>query len=281
MEYHVRTMCHMLDVSKAGYYAWREREPSAHQRRDAQLEMEISAIHRVSRETYGSPRIHRELHARGWKCSRKRVARLMRKLMISVKRPRGYRVCTTDSRHGLPVAENTADRAFNICELNRLWVSDITYVNTDEGWLYLSVFIDAGSRRVIGWSCKDRMGTELVLEPLQKALHDRGFPTDVIVHSDRGVQYASYRYRDYLAAHGLRCSMSRRGNCYDNAVAESFFASLKKELIYRRRWSTKREAAIAIDSWIGNWYNRHRRHSKIGYLSPVEYELRRDLHEAA
>ncbi len=274
-------MCDVLDVSKAGYYAWRDREPSAHQRRDTQLELEITGIHRLSRETYGSPRVQRELRARGIPCSRKRVARLMRKLAISVKKPRGYKVCTTDSNHGLPVAENAVDRAFDVAELNRIWVSDITYINTDEGWLFLSVFLDAGSRKAIGWSCKDHLRTDIILEPLRMALHDRKYPKDVIVHSDRGTQYASRIYRDLLESHGLRCSMSRRGNCYDNAVAESFFATLKKELIYRRHWSTKMEAAIAIDAWIGNWYNRHRRHSKIGYLSPAEYELRRELNEAA
>jgi putative transposase len=274
-------MCHVLDVSKAGYYAWRDRKPSAHQQRDAQLEMQISSIHRLSRETYGSPRIHRELHARGLKCSRRRVARLMRKLSISVKKPRGYSVCTTDSNHGLPVAENLVDRAFDVRDLNRIWVTDITYVNTDEGWLYVAVFLDAGSRKVIGWSCKDGLGSEIVLEPLRTALHDRGYPQNVIVHSDRGTQYASLKYRELLESHGLRCSMSRPGNCYDNAVAESFFASLKKELVYRRHWSTRREAAIAIDTWIGNWYNRHRRHSTIGYLSPIEYELRWKMNEAA
>jgi putative transposase len=274
-------MCNVLDVSKAGYYAWRVRKPSAHQRCDAQLELEITSIHRLSRESYGSPRVHRELHARGWRCSRKRVARLMRNLAISVKKPRGYKVCTTDSKHGLPVAENVVDRAFNVSELNRIWVSDITYINTDEGWLFLAVFLDAGSRKAIGWCCKDHLGTDIVLEPLQMALHDRKYPKNVIVHSDRGTQYASRMYRSFLETHGLKCSMSRPGNCYDNAVAESFFASLKKELIYRRHWSTKKEAAIAIDTWIGNWYNRHRRHSKIGYLSPAEYELRRQFDEAA
>ena len=274
-------MCSILDVSKAGYYAWRDRAPSAHQRRDAQLELEISSIHRLSRETYGSPRIHRELHARGLSCSRKRVARLMRKLAISVKKPRGYHVVTTDSKHGLPVADNLVERAFDVRDLNRIWVTDITYVNTDEGWLYVAVFLDAGSRKAIGWSCKSDLGTEIVLEPLRTALHDRGYPQNVIVHSDRGTQYASFKYQELLESHGLKCSMSRPGNCYDNAVAESFFASLKKELVYRRHWSTRREAAIAIDSWIGNWYNRHRRHSTIGYVSPVEYELRWKMNEAA
>lgn len=274
-------MCAVLDVSKAGYYAWRDREPSERAKSNALLELEIASIHRLSRETYGSPRIHHELRARGVRCSENRVAKLMRGANISGKQRRKYRVCTTDSRHGLPVATNIAERRFDVADVNRIWVSDITYVNTDEGWLYLAVFLDAGSRRAIGWACKDHLGTELVMEPLRQALKERSYPKDVIVHSDRGVQYASHVYRNFLTTHGLQCSMSRPGNCWDNAVAESFFATLKKEMLYRRHWSTKKEAEIAIDAWIGNWYNRHRRHSKIGYLSPVEYEIRQKLRDVA
>lgn len=274
-------MCRALGVSKAGYYAWCDREPSLRAKQDAVLRLEIAAIHRISRETYGSPRVHQELRVRGIRCSRKRVARLMRTYDLVAKIRRRYKVCTTFSKHNLPIAQNLADRRFDITELNRLWVGDITYVQTDEGWLYLAALLDAASRRVIGWSCKDHLGTDIVLEPLRMALRERKTASGVIVHSDRGCQYASHAHRALLESNGFHCSMSRAGNCYDNAVAESFFATLKNELIYRRHWSTRREAQVAIDAWISNWYNRHRRHSKLGYLSPVEYELRQELQSVA
>lgn len=265
-------LCRALGVSRSGYYAWSHRGPSTRAVRDAQLVPIIRASHAQSRATYGSPRVHRDLVALSQRISRKRVARLMRKEGLSARFVRRWRA-TTDSQHGLPVAPNVVARRFNADAPNRVWVTDMTYVRTWEGWLYLAAIIDVFSRRVVGWAMADHLRTELPLEALGMALGIRQPAVGLVHHSDRGCQYASETYRSELAARGIVCSMSRVGDCWDNAVAESFFATLKVELIYRRPWPTKAEARAAIHEYIAAFYNPHRRHSALGYLSPMAYEV--------
>jgi putative transposase len=238
---------------------------------DAKLVPVIRACHVRSRGTYGSPRIHQDLKALGHRVSRKRVARLMRREGVSARPPKRYRA-TTDSKHPLPVAPNVVARKFQADGPNRVWVTDITYVWTWEGWLFLAAIVDIFSRRVVGWAVADHLRTELPLEALGMALGMRQPDEGLVHHSDRGCQYASEAYRAELTARGIVCSMSRLGNCWDNAVAESFFATLKAELIYRRPWPTKSEARTAIHEYIGAFYNSNRRHSSLGYLSPMDYE---------
>jgi putative transposase len=264
-------LCRALGVSRSGYYAWTRRPPSAHALADAKLVPVIRACHTRSRATYGSPRIHHDLRALDYRVSRKRVARLMRREGLSARPPRRYRV-TTESTHKLPVAPNVVARNFTATGPNRVWVTDMTYVWTWEGWLFLAVIVDVFSRRVVGWSAADHLRTELALEALGMALGLRQPDQGLVHHSDRGCQYASELYRAELAARGIVCSMSRVGDCWDNAVAESFFATLKAELIHRRPWPTKHEAKLAIHDYIGGFYNPHRRHSSLGYLSPMDYE---------
>jgi putative transposase len=264
-------LCRALGVSRSGYYAWTRRAPSARALLDARLVPVIRACHARSRATYGSPRIHQDLRALDYRVSRKRVARLMRREGLCVRPPRRYRV-TTESSHKLPIAPNVVARNFNVTGPNRVWVTDMTYVWTWEGWLFLAVIVDVFSRRVVGWSAADHLRTELALEALGMALGLRQPDQGLVHHSDRGCQYASELYRAELAARGIVCSMSRVGDCWDNAVAESFFAALKTELIYRRPWPTKHEARLAIHDYIGGFYNPHRRHSSLGYLSPMDFE---------
>ncbi len=269
----VRRMCHLLEVSRAGYYEWRSRLPSTRALADDELRDRVLQAHAKSRKTYGRPRIHAELKEQGVRIGAKRVARLMKSSGITgLSRRRSCK--TTDSKHSLPIAANVLDRAFDVAERDRVWVGDITYIPTREGWLYLAVVVDLGSRRVIGWSMKETMQRDLVIDALQAALRDRRpvFGT-AMFHSDRGVQYASTEFRAVLDDSGIVQSMSRKGNCWDNAVAESFFASLKGELgdpIFESR----RAARAAIFDYIEIWYNRLRRHSAIGYLSPAQYESR-------
>lgn len=234
----------------------------------------IQEIHQNSRQSYGSPRIHQSLLAEGFKIGRQRVIRLMGDLGISARTKRRF-VKTTDSEHSLPVAENVLSRNFITAEPDQAWVADITYIPTAEGWLYLAVILDLFSRRVIGWSMDNNMRTELVTNALNSALGQRIPSIDGLVfHSDRGSQYASHDYRNKLKANGITCSMSRRGNCWDNAVAESFFGTIKTELIHRQNFSSQLEARTAIAEWIEVFYNRKRIHSSIGYLTPVEFEDR-------
>jgi putative transposase len=273
-------LCRALGVSRSGYYAWTRRPPSARALLDAKLVPVIRACHARSRATYGSPRIHQDLRALDYRVSRKRVARLMRREGLCVRPPRRYRV-TTESSHKLPVAPNVVARNFNVTGLNRVWVTDMTYVWTWEGWLFLAVIVDVFSRRVVGWSAADHLRTELALEALGMALGLRQPDQGLVHHSDRGCQYASELYRAELAARGIVCSMSRVGDCWDNAVAESFFATLKAELIYRRPWPSKHEARLAIHDYIGGFYNPHRRHSSLGYLSPMDFERQHAAGEAA
>lgn len=268
----VSFMCRKLQVSRQGYYAWRRREPSEHEKRDKQLSIAISAIHTEFKGVYGSPRITDELKDHGEHVSRKRVARLMREQDLTGELPKRFRR-TTDSEHDLPVAPNLVDRRFDVERPDLVWVGDITYIRTWEGWMYLAVVIDLFSRRVIGWAAADHMRTELATEALTKAVDLRGQPLDVIHHSDRGSQYASEAYQALLDKYGMRCSMSRKADCWDNAVAESFFKTIKNELIHRRPWPTRAAARMAIAEYIDGFYNCRRRHSTLGSMSPLEYEM--------
>ena len=271
-------MCRVLTVAPAGYYAWSKRRgPCARAIADERLLLNIRVSYRASDGTYGAPRVLRDVREAGFSVGQKRVARLMRRERLVGRRPRRF-VRTTDSNHAHPTAPNRLARAFDVNgvatggALNRVWVSDITYIPTHEGWLYLAVVLDLASRRVVGWAMRHSLDAELALSAAGMALAARQPAAGLLHHSDRGVQYASAEYRALLATHGIEVSMSRRGDCWDNAVAESFFATLELELIARRTWHTHAEARRAIFTYIETWYNRRRRHSTLGYLSPVAYE---------
>ena len=268
----VRVLCDALDVSPAGYYAWRDRPTSARQQKQDALLVEIRAIHAEFKACYGSPRVQKELAARGHDCCENTVANLMRDHEIQAKTARKFRCTTTDSDHDLPVADNLLDRQFDPARPNEAWVADITYIPTREGWLYLAAVEDLYSRRVVGWSMADHMESRLVVDALALAIERRLPGEDLLAHSDRGSQYASEHYQLLLARHGITCSMSRRGDCWDNAPMESFFASLKKELIHGADFATRAEARAAIVEYIEVFYNTKRRHSSLGYVSPAEYE---------
>lgn len=276
-EYAVVLMCRVLEVSPAGFYAAQQRGPSAHAVRDEQLRVRIRTAHQASRQRDGAPRVHHELTAVQGECvAKKRVARLMQSDGLRGRRPRRF-VPTTDSAHGDPVAPNTLARQFEVAAIpacDRIWASDLTYVPTREGWLSLAVILDLASRRVVGWALRATLERELVLAALGMALVHRQPDAGILLHSDRGSQYASAEYRARLTAHGAAASMSRRGNCWDNAVAESFVATVKVELVHESDWATRDEARGAIFEFIEVWYNRERRHSSLGYDTPVEYEER-------
>ncbi len=269
-------MCHVLQVSRSGYYAWRDRAESRRVLSNRLLLSEIRLAHLGSRRVYGSPRITEELKERGIVCSENRVARLMRCNGVKAKTVKKYRV-TTNSKHNYPVAPNLLDRDFTIDRPNSVWVSDITYVWTTQGWLYLAVVIDLYSRLVVGWAMNDRIDGELTLAALNQALRWRPLAEGSLHHSDRGVQYAAGDYQKLLRDNGITCSMSRRGDCWDNAVAESFFATLKKELIRDERFTTKDEAKAKIFEYIEVFYNRVRRHSSLGQKSPIDFEREMNL----
>lgn len=269
--WHLRQMCRVLGVSRAGYSAWRLRPASRHGDEDRALTTRIQAIHQESRKTYGSPRIHRELQAQGTPISRKRVERLMRESGIQVRSQARF-VTTTDSNHALPVAPDLLQQDFTATAPNHRWVTDITYVLTNEGWLYVAAIMDLYSRRVVGWAMRRQMDRSLVLAALDMAVKQRRPAPGLLHHSDRGSQYASSDYRQALMDHGMRASMSRRACCYDNAAMESFWHTLKTELIHQRRFQTRAEAIQAIFEYIEVFYNRLRRHSSIGYVSPEEFE---------
>ncbi len=278
-EFRVSLMCHALQVSRSGFYDWMKREPSERTTQEQRLRLEIRSLHRASRRSYGSPRVHRHLRKRGILCSRKRVERLMREDGLRAKKKRRFRR-TTDSNHSRPVAPNLLKRRFSVQEvrgLNRVWVSDLTYLPTREGWLYLAVILDLASRRVVGWAMKDSLEASLATDALQMALWSRKPARGLLHHSDRGVQYASAAYQALLEVHGLIGSMSKKGDCYDNAVVESFFASLEWELIQDSDWHTHAEARRAVFDYLEVWYNRERLHSSLGYRSPAEYEAQLTL----
>ncbi len=270
--YPIRLLCRCLEVSRSGYYAWRKRPLSERAKQDARLKVEISASHTASRRKYGSPRILRDLREQGHRVARKRVARLMRELGLEGRRKRRFRA-TTDSNHRFPVAPNLLKRNFDVAAPNTAWVTDITYLATLEGWLYLAVILDLFSRRVVGYAMSERIDRELVLEALREALENRSGTRGLIHHSDRGSQYASDDYRKALKDAGIMCSMSRRGNCWDNAVAESFFGTLKMELIYEFPLQTRSATRFAVADYIESFYNVRRRHSSLDYQSPLEFEL--------
>lgn len=281
LEYEVECMCGMLKVSRSGYYGWRDRltQPVCKQKKlDEELTGRIRLIHSESRSTYGSPRVHAELKAQGIHCGKKRVERLMRNAELTGICRGRHRIRTTDSRHAYPTAENVLGQRFGeVTNVNTVWASDITYIQTSEGWLYLAAVMDVASRRIVGWSMKSSLERSLTLEALDMALIHRrpafGALQGILHHSDRGSQYACEDYQNMLARNGLTASMSRRGNCYDNAVVESLFATLKTELLYRFTWETYADVRQAIFEYIEVWYNRKRRHSSLGYKSPVDYEL--------
>lgn len=270
-EFHVENACRVLKVSLSGYYAWCGRGASAREIEDARLIDKIRGIYDASNGVYGVRRIHRQLLAAGESCSRNRVARLMRTCGIKARRKLKYRV-TTDSKHCLPVAQNLLGREFYSAGRNQVWASDITYIWTLEGWLYLAAVIDLHSRMVVGWSIKKRLDRSLVLDALLMAVGRRNPGPGLIHHSDRGSQYASTDYQAALNKQNMRCSMSRKGDCWDNAVVESFFSSLKTERVHRRLYRSRDEARRDIFEYIEVFYNRVRLHSTLGYLSPEHFE---------
>lgn len=287
-------MCRVLEVTTGGYYAWAKRAPSARSHRRARLVTLIRAAHEEGRRTYGSPRVHAVLRRDGETCCENTVARLMREEGLKSRTKRKFKA-TTDSSHGLPVAANLLARDFERTRPNEVWAGDITYIPTDEGWLYLATTLDLYSRRIVGWALSERMKSQLVIDALTMAIAQRRPPAGLIHHSDRGSQYASRAFQEMLAAHRMTCSMSRRGDCYDNAVVESFFGTLKCELVSfagRRRGSainedceahkrretgrgsfeSRDEARRMIFEWIEVFYNRQRLHSSLGYKSPADFE---------
>ena len=268
----IATLCRVLDVSPSGYYAWQRREPSARAQQDAALQHVVHAIHRDSRGTYGAPRIHAELAARRVRVGRKRVARLMRSARIQgVSRRRHWR--TTVRAAHQPIAADLVQRTFAADGPNRLWVADITFVPTTAGFLYLAVVLDAWSRRIVGWAMATTLTTDLVLHAFDMAVRTRQ-PRDVIHHSDHGCQYTSLAFGHRCHEAGVRPSMGRIGDCFDNAMCESFFATLECELLDRSRFASPAVARLALFDFIEGFYNTHRRHSALGYLSPLAFERR-------
>jgi putative transposase len=270
----VARLCRVLDVSVSAYYAWRKRQPSRRRQEDEQLSETIQRVHTESHQRYGSPRVHAELQAQGIRCGRKRVARLMRQTGLRGKCKWRQRVCTTDSKHKLPVAENVLKQDFTAEQPNAKWVADITYIPTDEGWLYLAAVVDIFSRKVVGWAMDATMTSELVERALDAALVTRRPLPGLLHHSDRGSQYASHDYQARLQAAQVQVSMSRTGNCYDNALMESFWATLKTELVEDQVYASHLTARHDILLYIEGFYNLRRRHSALGYLSPTEFERR-------
>ena len=276
-EYPVTRLCHALGMSRSGYYVWCRHPESARAQEDWRLLQQITTLHTASKKTYGSPRIYASLRQLGETCGRHRITRLMRRHGIAAKHRRKFRA-TTDSRHDLPVAENVLDRQFTPAALNLVWVSDITYVPTGEGWLYLATVMDLASRRIVGWAMSSRIDRRLVSEALTAALKRRRPAPGLIHHSDRGSQYASRDYQLLLTHHGLIPSMSRKGNCWDNAPTERFFRSLKHEQLNYERFRTKEAAKLSIIDYLA-FYNGKRTHSKLGYQTPLDFE--RDFYRKA
>jgi transposase InsO family protein len=278
--YAVAVLCSVLSVSRSGFYAWRGRPKSARAKADAQLAVELAAVHRRTRGRYGSPRIHAELRARGHRIGRKRIERVMRERGLRARHKRRFRR-TTESNHSFAIAPNVLQRDFQPASPNAAWVTDVTYIATDEGWLYLAAILDLFSRRVVGWAVSATNDTALALTALQDALEARRPPAGLIHHSDRGSPYASDEYRMALKHHGVVASMSRRGDCWDNAPAESFFATLRVELTDHERYASRAAATVSIGDYLDGFYNTVRRHSHLGYVSPIEFELKERIREIA
>jgi putative transposase len=270
-EHDIKLLCETLMVSRSGYYAWLKAAETPKAKRDEALRVQVEEVHRQSRGTYGSPRVAAALRAKGHRVGRHRVARMMRRCGLRGRQKARYRVQTTDSRHHHPIAPNRLAETV-ATKPDQVWVSDLTYVPTAEGWLYVAGVLDRCTRRLVGWAMGSSLDTSLPMAALMMALNSRRPAPGLIHHSDRGVQYASSPYRTALEAHGLVASMSRKGNCYDNAAMESFWSSLKNELVHRRRFLTRQEARTAIFDYIEGFYNRTRLHSAIGYQSPLDYE---------
>lgn len=271
--YPVTVLCRVLGVRRSGYYAWQHRGPSERSRHDQVLGEQIRAAFQDSRKTYGSPRVRAELRARGVRTSKRRVERLMQRQGLCARRKRKF-TRTTDSRHKLPVAPNLLARDFTALAPNRVWTTDLTYIWTRQGWLYLAVLLDLYSRRVVGFAMSASIDEPLVLSALRMALVTRRPQPGLIHHSDRGSQYCATGYLTVLKAHGIVRSMSRKADCWDNAVSESFFSTLKQELIYRRDFQSRAEAQTAVFEYLMAYYNPQRRHSTLGFLSPIAYEER-------
>jgi putative transposase len=274
-EHSILCLCRALGVSPSGYYAWQKRRgcPGPRAVQNQALAREIKTIHAQSRQTYGSPRIVEELRKEGRRHGRNRIARLMKQAGLCGRQKARYRVKTTDSNHDEPIAPNRLAQSPKATAPNQLWVADITYVQTQEGWLYLAAILDLYSRKVVGWAMSACIDTALVLKALGMALLHRSPPREMLLHSDRGVQYASAAYRQALALAGLVASMSRKANCYDNASMESFWSTLKLELIYRRHFASHQQARSEIFDYIECFYNRRRSHSALNFRSPVDFEL--------
>jgi transposase InsO family protein len=273
LQYPLPLLRRMLNVSASGYYSWVDRPMSKRDREELRLELEIKAADKRTRQTYGAERLQHELAAHGVRAGICRIRRIRRKLGIRCQQKRKFKA-TTDSRHGLPVAPNLLDRQFKVNEPSTAWVSDITYVPTDEGWLYLAGHKDLGSGEIVGYAMGERLTRDLISQSLFRALSTRRPRRGLIHHSDRGSQYCSYEYREMLARYGLLASMSGTGNCFDNAPMESFWGTLKQELVHHRRYHTRREAIADITEYIEIFYNRMRLQAKLGFLSPAAYAQR-------
>ena len=269
----VDRMCGGFNVSRSGYYSWLKRPESPRKKENRKLALQIRVIHNQKyKKVYGSPRIHSELNDKGISCSRNRVARIMKQEGIRAIVPRKYKA-TTDSKHTLPVAPNLLKQEFDVKEPNKVWLADITYIATFEGWLYLASIMDLGSCRIKGWAMNNRITKELTLDALKMAICNHPETEGIFHHSDRGSQYASHEYQKLLKDNGLLCSMSRKGNCWDNAPMESFFHTLKTEWVYRFKYKTRQEAKASLFDYIEMFYNRQRRHSALQYMNPCQYEL--------
>lgn len=280
--YPLALLCRVLAVARAGYYAWRQRGLSQRAAFDAALTKELIRLHGASRQTYGVPRLHADVKAAGWRVGRKRVARLLRLAGLHGVSRRRVTPRTTITDPSAAVAPNVLRRQFTAAAPDRAWVGDITYLPTGEGWLYLASLVDVYSRRVVGWALADHLRTELALEALQLALGQRHPEAGTLVHhTDRGCQYTARAYQAVLALQGITPSMSRAGNCYDNAMAESFNGTIKGELVAQAHWATREEARAAVFEWITVFYNRQRRHSSLGYQTPVDFETSHGITEAA
>jgi putative transposase len=268
----VGVICRVLEVTRNGFYAWLKREPSQRKQRREQLAARIKAVHRENRQVYGSPRIHRALVAGGERVCENTVAKVMQEQRIRAKVKKKFVPRTTDSNHEAPVAQNLLNRCFQAKLPDRKWAADITYIPTDEGWLYLAGVIDLCSRKIVGWAMADHLEADLVCDALKMALARRHPRADLLHHSDRGVQYACGDYQGLLAIHKIRCSMSRKGDCYDNAAMESFWATLKTELVHQASYATREAAKASIFEYVEVFYNRKRLHSSLGYVSPETFE---------
>jgi len=271
-EFPVEVMCRVLEVSRSGYYAWSQRKPGPREERRAQLVEQIREAHEASDRIYGSPRIYHDLQEKGIECCENTVARLMKDQGIRSKTTKKFRVFTTDSRHPHPIAKNHLNQDFHQTKIDEVWLTDITYIATGEGWLYLAAVLDLCSRKIVGWATANHLRAELVCKALENALADRRPMGELLHHSDRGVQYACEAYRELLARHEITPSMSRTGNCYDNAPMESFFGTLKKELVHHEDYTTHDQAHQSLFEYIECFYNRQRRHSALRYLSPHQFE---------